>query len=90
MFSKHGGHKVSVPEPCAYIPPSITQNRHAEDKLRQRPFPARPSPAQPLRPKAAPNPGASQQLTGLVYVTKPSVDELHIHWVKALEVLLQV
>lgn len=47
MFSKHGGHRVSVPEPCAYIPPSIKQNRHAEDKLRQRPFPARPNPAQP-------------------------------------------
>lgn len=51
---------------------------------------SQPGPAQPLRPIAAPNLSASQQPTQLVYVTKPSVDELHIHWVKAFEVLLQV
>lgn len=68
------------------IPPSITQDRHAGRQAPIATIPGRAQP-QPLRPKAAPKPGASQRLTGLVYVTKPSVDEqLLVHRVEALDV----
>lgn len=89
MFSKHGGHKASVPEPCAHIDTAIEHagppcRRTSSDSHHSRPGPAQHS---PYGPKQLRNQVLASNSQGSYTSPNPLwTDCTFIHRVEALDV----